>query len=224
MLPFIGLAFVLGIKHSFDADHLIAVSGFLTHSRSSRQTIKMSVSWALGHMITASGITFLLFTFKDEVLSLFLGKMETLVGVMLIVLGVWGIARVLPYHVHTHTHGTIEHAHGHVHVNSEKKDHSHVHLFGIGIIHGIASNGELLILLTASLALSTLTEMVLGVGFFSAGVVAGMVGYGLVFAYPLLKNNRLRLKQIMDIGVGGISIVYGSLTLLGAAGISLAFG
>ena len=60
MLDFAGVlglwifAILLGLKHSFDADHLVAVTGVLSNAPTSKQTTKLSVSWALGHMVTAS--------------------------------------------------------------------------------------------------------------------------------------------------------------------------
>ena len=58
---FIVLAVALGFKHSYDADHLVAVSNFLARSTSLRKTTLMSMSWAAGHMATASIITVLLY-------------------------------------------------------------------------------------------------------------------------------------------------------------------
>src|SRR5437867_9471975 len=51
---FIVLALALGFKHSYDADHLVAVSNLITRSGSIRKTSLISVSWAAGHMVTAA--------------------------------------------------------------------------------------------------------------------------------------------------------------------------
>src|SRR5437870_8246664 len=58
---FIVLALALGFKHSYDADHLVAVSNLITRSGSIRKTSLISVSWAAGHMVTAAIITVLLY-------------------------------------------------------------------------------------------------------------------------------------------------------------------
>ena len=72
ILFFLGLALALGFKHSYDADHLVAVSNLLVRSHDLRRTALMSVSWALGHMLTASGITVILFVFRETLLRPFL--------------------------------------------------------------------------------------------------------------------------------------------------------
>src|SRR5213078_4004303 len=65
---FIVLALALGFKHSYDADHLVAVSNLITRSGSVRKTSLMSVAWAAGHMVTAAIITVLLYTFRQTLL------------------------------------------------------------------------------------------------------------------------------------------------------------
>ena len=45
---------------------------------------------------------------------------------------------------------------------------------GIGFIHGIASNDELLLLFTLTFGANSLEEILFGVGIFTIGVVAGI--------------------------------------------------
>lgn len=209
------LALFLGIKHSFDADHLIAVSNLLSAPKSIAKAARMSLSWAAGHMLTAALITALLFTFKDTLLLLILGKMEVAAALMLIILGALSIYKSRIFHAHAHKHDGIPHVHWHLHAAEGREDHAHRHMFGIGIIHGLASNDELLLLLTASLGLSTLAEMIFGVAIFSLGVVIGMVAFSLLFTWPLLKAQSARLSQAINLTVGCISVIYGAMMLFG---------
>lgn len=209
MLPFL-LALVLGFKHSFDADHILAVSTMLTRSRSVKHSIKMSMSWALGHMITAGIIAIILFYFKETFFSEFLSSFELIIGVMLIFLGLMAFndVRRMQYHRHKHRHDYGRHAHIHAH-SKEGKQHYHKHMFGIGIIHGLASNDEILILLTALFSFTSIFVLLLGIAIFSIGVVLGMVLYATIFSYPLLSSRRESFKKIISIGSGGLSILYG---------------
>src|SRR5207247_5951822 len=75
---FMVLALALGFKHSYDADHLVAVSNLITRSGSVRKTSLMSASWAAGHMVTAAIITVLLYTFRQTVLTEFLAQLAIL--------------------------------------------------------------------------------------------------------------------------------------------------
>lgn len=215
MFQFALLALFLGIKHSFDPDHLLAVSNLISKAQSVKKTLKMSVSWAAGHMLTAIIVTVILFTFKDAFLSFILGKMELAVALMLIILGLAGIYSSRVLHAHIHKHGKERHAHVHMHLQNGQSDHSHRHMFGIGIIHGLASNDELLMLLTVSLGLSSLFDMVFGVAIFTLGVVIGMAAFSFALTYPLLKARSAQLSQAVNFTVGCASVIYGCMMLLG---------
>jgi len=213
MFEFLFAALALGIKHSFDADHLVGVSNILTKSRSLLQTIKMSFSWAIGHMLTAILITILLFTFRDSILPFVLDKFELLVAIMLIALGAISLYQARFFHAHKHKHGNSAHEHVHIHLKNNESDHVHKHMFGVGIVHGLASNDELLLLLTISLGLSSLFDMVLGVAIFSLGVVIGMIAFGLFITYPILKIKSETIVRMVNGTVGVVSVVYGAMML-----------
>ncbi|MBI5224365.1 sulfite exporter TauE/SafE family protein [Candidatus Micrarchaeota archaeon] len=215
MLEFAMLALTLGIKHSFDADHLIAVSNLLGKASSLRKSVSMSISWAAGHMLTASLITFVLFSNQNSLLPLILDKFEILVGAMLIFLGALTIyhAKFTKIHSHIHTHGGKKHVHMHSHAIANKADHSHSHMLGIGIIHGLASNDELLLLLTVSLGASSLLEMLAGVGIFSLGVVLGMVAYSILLTQTIISIRGIQIHRAIHATIGAISIFYGGVLL-----------
>lgn len=211
-LLFVGLALALGFKHSYDADHLVAVSNFLMRSRSLRRTSLMSLSWAAGHMLTATAITIVLFAFRATLLRDVLGYLELGVAVMLVVIGVLSLLiefRVI--HRHAHRHASEEHEHAHVHVRA--KDHQT--MFGIGIVHGLASNDELLVLLVASLSVASLEALIGGVGVFSLGVVAGMVTFGLGVTYPVKRWGTERVRRAINVGAAVLSIAYAAYLFLG---------
>lgn len=204
------LALALGFKHSYDADHLVAVSNLIVKSRSNRQTLSMSVSWALGHMLTASIITLLIFQFKEFFLTRILTHFELAVGAMLIVLGAVSLIslRKDAIHVHRHTHEGETHEHPHFHL--AHAEHYHTHMFGIGIVHGLASNDELLILFTASLGISSLAGLLSYLAIFTVGVIAGMVIFGFVLSFPISRIGAGSLNKLVSLVVGMISIGYGA--------------
>src|SRR5207253_6583536 len=103
---FMVLALALGFKHSYDADHLVAVSNLITRSGSIRRTSLMSVSWAAGHMLTAAIITVLLYTLGSAILSGVAAHLDRLVAIMLLAIGVIGLSwEFNVFHVHEHWHG-----------------------------------------------------------------------------------------------------------------------
>lgn len=207
-LSFAFLALVLGFKHSYDADHLLAVSNILRKSASLKSSVKLGISWAFGHMLTATIVTTLLYVFRESLLQSWLASLEKVVGVMLVVLGALSLKDALLRHSHRHKHHGLSHSHAHIH-GREEAGHFHRHIFGIGIIQGLASNDELLVLFTASLGVTSLGGIILGTGLFSLGVVLGMVAFSLLFSYPIIKLHSDFFYRIISFIAGIVGVVYG---------------
>lgn len=207
------LSLLLGFKHSYDADHLVAVSNLIVKSRSPRQTFFMSVSWAMGHMLTASIITILLYQFKEFFLTRFLTYFELAVGAMLVVLGAASILSVKYDLLHAHSHSHDGETHKHPHFHLAQDEHYHTHMFGIGIVHGLASNDELMILFTASLGITSLPGLLIYLMIFTIGVITGMVLFGIAMSYSIRKISAGSFNRLITLGVGALSIIYGSLML-----------
>jgi len=216
---FVVLALALGFKHSYDADHLVAVSNLLTRSKSLRKTTLMSVSWAAGHMITATIVTVLLYEFRATVLQGVLANLELAIAVMLVVIGVVGLLVEFGLiHRHGHRHESEEHTHVHLPLH---EDPQHRTMFGIGIVHGLASNDELLILFVASLSVTSLVGLLGGVSVFSLGVVAGMIVFGIGVSYPVARWGTGRVRRAVSIAAALLSIFYAALLFLGFEGVNL---
>lgn len=211
-LPLAGLALLLGFKHSYDADHLLAVANFLRKAHNLSMAARISASWAIGHMVTAAIVTTVLFIFRESVLQHFLNSFEKIVAIMLILLGSWSLKDLL--HSHRHSHAGSEHEHPHIHNNGN--GHVHKHMLGIGIIHGLASNDELLILFTATLGVASLPQILAGVAVFSLGVVLGMVAFATLFSLPLLKARSNALYKGVTLATGTASVAYGLLMAIKA--------
>jgi len=129
LLPIVGedmtgalvlISFILGIKHSLDADHVVAITGILVRSPSVKRTITLSIAWALGHMITATIITALLFTFKEALLAPILQNFEFIVAFMLIFIAVLTIL----WETNIIKIGKSHHHHPGM---NEVKEHGHTH-------------------------------------------------------------------------------------------------
>ena len=216
LISFLFLALVLGFKHSYDADHLIAVSNILRKVKSIRSSMKIGFVWAIGHMMAATIITILLYFFRESILRYILPHFEKIVGLMLIILGIISLKDFFSFHSHKHKHGALVHSHLHLHKKTQNNKHAHKHMFGIGIIHGLASNDELLALFTASLAVTSLGGLLIGLGFFSIGVVLGMIFFAMFFSYPLIKLHSEKIYRIISFGTGALGVIYGMFMIFGA--------
>ncbi|MFQ5986586.1 MAG: hypothetical protein ACE5KQ_04450 [Thermoplasmata archaeon] len=209
----LGLAIALGFKHAYDPDHVVAVSNLISRSRGLKRTILLSGSWALGHMLTAATVAVVLFTFREVFLAEMLAALEILVVVMLILIGVLALLwefNVL--HVHEHWHGLFQHRHLHAHAG---KHGAHGAMFSIGVVHGVASNDELLLLLVVALGVTSLGGLLVSVAAFSVGVVVGMILFGVGMSYPLLRWRKEKVRRAVTITAALLSLVYAVLLLLG---------
>lgn len=249
--PIFSLALLLGIKHSLDVDHVVAISSILVRSPSMKRTTTLSVSWALGHMVTASIITAILFYLKTKFISKLLLNFETIVAVMLIIIAVltflWEF-NIISFGKHSHGHhhkdgkahkhpisveeeGTdpenLKHGdedvkeleHGHLSILSFKGEHKV--MSGIGIVHGLASNDELLLLLTVTLNFDSLFHVLFGVIIFTVGVVLGMIMYSSILKFPIMKFGRDRVTRVINLTIASLTLIYAIYILLGFEGLNL---
>ena len=114
-ISFAGLALLLGFKHSYDPDHIIVVANFLRKVDTLKSAVRVSVRWAVGHMITAAIVTTLLYAFRESVIHTFLANFEKVAGVVLIALGLFSLKDFFSLHSHPHKHEETEHSHPHTH-------------------------------------------------------------------------------------------------------------
>src|ERR671931_2945299 len=125
----IAVAFLLGVRHASDPDHLVAVSTLVAGMRdgAARTAARLGAAWGLGHATTmlAFGIpVVLLHAFLPHVVE---QTAEALVGAIIILLAVrlllkW---RRGAFHAHVHAHDGRRHVHVHAHANNASHRHAH---------------------------------------------------------------------------------------------------
>ena len=133
------------------ADHLIAMAPAAI-SRP-KIAIKNGISWGLGH---SSGVIFLavLAVFIKDItpINKFSNFAEFLVGISLLVVGIYAIKNSikLNIHSHSHQHNGVAHQHLHFHSKEQEKNNKHSHaLTGLGLLHGLAGGSHFLAVLPA---------------------------------------------------------------------------
>jgi len=235
----------LGITHSLDVDHVAAVSTLLLRSEKITQTIKMAIFWALGHTLTAGIVTIILFLMKDVFLSTFLAGFELIIAILLISIGTITLileSNTIKVVQRPHLH------HFHIHFSKKNSHHSHSKIINgqegntmlepepngllrinnniiaialIGILQGLASNDELLIILAFTLNLNNLITVLVGIVLFSLGVTVGMVGWSSLLNLPKIKGKQEKIIKWLNVSIAIIAILYGVYILLGGEGINL---
>lgn len=197
MFTFLGIAFLIGMSHALEADHVAAVSAMASGQRKMSSIVRIGAAWGMGHTITLlifAGISLSLGLAINEYLASWL---ELFVGVMLMGLGGHVLYRLVKDRIHFHIHKHADnqsHFHAHSHVQHaaqthEVTPHDHDHTsfplksMLIGMMHGMAGSAALLLLTTSS-APSPI-EGLAYVLVFGLGSILGMAVLSAVIALPI---------------------------------------
>jgi hypothetical protein len=127
------LALALGLRHASDPDHLVAVTSLMaSDDAGSRRAVQLGAWWGLGHaaMLLALGLP--LIAFKSELPAWLEAGAETAVGVVIVVLA----GRVIWKWVSPA--GDRE--------DGARTPHQ---ALAIGLLHGLAGTGAVVLLLIA---------------------------------------------------------------------------
>lgn len=208
----LSLAFVLGLVHAFDADHVMAVSVFATRKQGGRAGIRAGLRWAVGHGLVLLGVGLVLLLLGRSIPTQIVIVFDRLVGVALIVLGatVWIDLARRRSHLHFHAHDDLPpHAHWHTH---EDDGHGHPHgALMVGALHGLAGSAPILAVLPAAarspwLGLAYLVLFAVGVALAMA-VVSGLIGH---FAGRLAQRTQAGGFSMLRASCASGSIAFGA--------------
>lgn len=220
LLGLLLLGFGLGLTHAFDADHVMAVTSLASREPGWRRTLRFCGAWAIGHGLTLLTVGAVVIGLGWHLPEALYGAAEQLVGVVLVVLGLWvwwdlwrrGVR------LQAHSHGDM----AHVHLveegdNRHRRWSDHSPVF-VGILHGLAGAAPLMALLPSLQA----GNVLLGLAYllvFSAGVLVSMMGFGVAFGtfQDWLARRGAALMNALRLVVGGLAIGLGGLWLAGAA-------
>lgn len=203
-------AFLLGIVHAFGADHLAAVSAFVSQHRRMGAALMVSIRWGSAHMMSVLVLGSLISVFSGHLPARFEPMAESAVGLVLVLVGLASLRRnfrARKLHFHTHHHDSLVHSHFHSHF--ERGDHSHNHAVTLtGFVHGLAGTLPALVLFP----LATLkSPWAVGICLlvFGLGVILGMAGYCLALSSFLRTLSESSLYRWAQPVLGGSSCILG---------------
>jgi ABC-type nickel/cobalt efflux system permease component RcnA len=209
----------LGLAHSLDPDHVVAVSTLLCNNKSLRKSVTSATVWGIGHSAVLFIIGLLVLTLSVVIPSSVLKLFDCAAGVLLIILGALVVRtliaeRIHPdqiIHEHTHSHPhSHPHSHSHDHANDNHHGKAHLHKSALtGALQGLGGSAALMLV-----TLSTVNSVGIGLVFiclFGVGVILGMVGIatliGSVIAYTA--SDLEKVHKIIKALTGSVSIVSG---------------
>ena len=188
------------------ADHLIAMAP--SSITSPKIAARNSISWGLGHSSGVIILAFLAIFIKDIApLSKFSNFAEFLVGISLLVVGVFAIRNSLHLNIHSHAHqhNGVAHHHLHFHNDDKKNKHSHA-LTGLGLLHGLAGGSHFLAVLPA-LALPLPNALAYLISYLS-GSLASMILFTCLISVTTLNAGQKFIRSLIAFA-GGLSFSMG---------------
>lgn len=157
LLVALGIAFLLGLRHASDPDHLVAVTSLVAaEDGDTRKAARLGAWWGIGHAGALVALGIPLIAFKTELPAWLESGAEKTIGVVILVLATRVIVKWArgdyraTAHAHDDGHGRRRHlrrGHGHRHA----KVRSPGQALSIGLLHGLAGTGAIVVLLIAAL-------------------------------------------------------------------------
>ncbi len=161
LLVALGIAFLLGLRHASDPDHLVAVTSLVaSEDGDTRSAARLGAWWGVGHAAALLAVGLPLILFKSELPSWLESGAETAIGVIILLLAARVLAKWVrgDFRAGTHSHDDPaghpprrhlrrggSPSHEHVKVRSPQQ------ALVIGVLHGLAGTGAVVLLLLASL-------------------------------------------------------------------------
>jgi ABC-type nickel/cobalt efflux system permease component RcnA len=214
LLPFVTvmlLGLFLGVRHSTDPDHVVAVSTIVSRQGSTRSAATIGALWGLGHTLTLFLVGAAIILFKVVIPPRLGLAMEFSVALMLILLGIlnltglmeWITVRFTPNPANFSGTGVFKRTMGTL------GKYQTVRPFLVGLVHGLAGSAAV-----ALLVLSTIKSPFWATAYllvFGAGTLVGMMVMTTAMSLPLAytSSRYTTFGRFITVTSGVISIAFG---------------
>jgi high-affinity nickel permease len=213
----LGIAFVLGLRHASDPDHLVAVTSLVAaDGGDTRRATKLGAWWGLGHAGALLAIGIPLIAFKTELPAGLESAAEKAIGLVILLLALRVIFKWVrgDFRASAHAHGDGSHDRRR-HLRREGvEEHRHVSVrspvqaVGIGALHGLAGTGAVVLLLIA--ALPTQLESALALAVFAPMSIVSMAACTAAFAWVLTRPIVEPVyRTVLIPGLGLFGVMFG---------------
>jgi len=214
LIIFLLYALYAGLIHAFEADHILAVTNIVSQRTNLLSAVKDGIFWGLGHTSTIFLVGVIMIVFKVNIPAGAFSYFEAAVGVMLILVASYRLfiflrdeQTAISFHRHQHEHaGENKHLHTHIHL---KGKNLHKASYGIGIVHGLAGSGTLVVLIMTQI--ESIANSILYLVIFGLGSIVGMTLVAGIFSVPFSKKliDSKTIRTILVLVSSGLCLVYG---------------
>lgn len=209
---------VVGIRHALEVDHLAAVT---TMVEDDGRPSHVGASWAVGHSIPIVVVGLLFVVLGVRLPASVTHFFEIVVGAVLVALGARMLVRAAGVSIPTlrdHDHGGHDgrrHRHlafGDVELGTK---HTHVHdeSFAVGVLHGFAGSGALVVVMVS--AAPEIGQAVAFLGAFSLLTVATMAAVSVLWRRSMAVGGTRALRA----AAGLVGVVAGAVLVVENVGL-----
>src|SRR5215208_229155 len=187
----LAVALLLGLRHASDPDHLVAVSSLVAADHGdARHAARLGAWWGVGHTAALLVLGVPLIAFRAAMPAWLESGAEKAVGVVILFLAARVILRWLRPPAHAHRARTSRQA------------------LSIGLLHGLAGTGAVVVLLIA--ALPTQLESALALAVFAPMSMMSMTACSAGFAWVLTRPAIEPLyRTVLVPGLGVFGVMFG---------------
>jgi High-affinity nickel-transport protein len=169
LLVVLAISLLLGLRHATDPDHLAAVTTLAAgRGMAGRSAGRLGLAWGAGHATSLFALGLPIVLWRAYLPHRLQEGAEALVGVLIVALALWLLARALA--------GTLR---------TRARIRSHATAYGIGVVHGVGGSAGIGILLLA--AIPARSVALAGLGLFAVGTALSMgvlsAGFGRVLSH-----------------------------------------
>jgi hypothetical protein len=187
----LGIAFLLGLRHASDPDHLVAVTSLVAaEDGKTHQAARLGAWWGVGHAAALVALGIPLIAFKAQLPAWLESGAEKAIGAVILLLA----ARVIFRWARPHAH--------------QLKLRTNRQALSIGMLHGLAGTGAVVVLLIA--ALPTQLEAALALAIFAPMSIVSMTactaGFAWVLTRPIIEPVY---RTVLVPGLGVFGVMFG---------------
>jgi hypothetical protein len=215
LLAALGIAFLLGLRHASDPDHLVAVTSLVAaDDGDTKRAARLGAWWGVGHAGALLAIGIPLIAFKTELPASLESGAEKAIGLLILALAARVIYKWARGDFRASSH---DHAQGHSrrrHLRRGDGEHRHVKVrsrgqaLSIGMLHGLAGTGAVVLLLIA--ALPSRLEAALALGVFAPMSIVSMAACTAAFAWVLTRPIIEPVyRTVLIPGLGAFGVMFG---------------
>lgn len=209
------LGFVLGLHHAIEADHLAAVTAIVSEKKNILTASIVGGLWGIGHTISLFIVALIVIFLKLQISEGVESKLEGVVGVMLVLLGLNAIYKLVKSdktHAHEHSHGDVTHTHLHTHNEAAAESHHRLSPRSVlvGMVHGLAGSAALMLMIVPLIPSAVVALLYIVI--FGVGSIAGMMAMSLLIGLPF-HFTALRFKFLnagIRVAAGLFSLILGA--------------